>query len=107
MHRLPEKQDDLHPVMDSLSSSSLGKIIQKAKWLLAIDQHLKTILPEAFRAHCQIMNVHHHELILGVDNAAIATRVQLMSAELIRELQKTKEFAKIGAIHCRVWTVSG
>lgn len=102
MHRLPEKQDDLHPVMDSFTSSPLGKIIQKAKWLLAIDRHLKTILPEAFRAHCQVMNVHQHELIVGVDNAAVATRIRLMSNDFILELQKQKECAHIRTIACRV-----
>ena len=72
MQSLHEKQDDLHPVMDGFTHSSLGKIIQKAKWLLALNRHLQTILPESFAPDCHVMNVDQSVLILGVSNAAIA-----------------------------------
>ncbi|OGT33319.1 MAG: hypothetical protein A3C44_03780 [Gammaproteobacteria bacterium RIFCSPHIGHO2_02_FULL_39_13] len=102
MKHTPEQQDDVRPVMDHLTQSSLGKIIQKAKWLLTLDRVFKTILPETFLPYCHVMNVDQSILIVGVTNAAIATRIRFMSGDFIRELQKQKEFAHIQTIHCRV-----
>lgn len=102
MHRLHENSDDLHPVMDELTHSSLGKIIQKAKWLLALDRALQTILPPGFSAHVHVMNLNQHTLILGVRSAAISTRIQFMAADLILELRKTTEFQIVREIQCKV-----
>lgn len=102
MKNTPYIPDDLNPVIDELSHSSLGKIIQKAKGLLALDRHIKTILPPTFASFCHVMNVEQSNLILGISNAAVATRIRFMMDDLIRELQQKKEFAHIRAIHCRV-----
>jgi hypothetical protein len=102
MQSLPEKQEDLHPVMDDLTHSSLGKIIQKAKWLLALDRYVQTILPASLASYCHVMNVDQSILILGVSNAAMATRIRFMFAELIEKLHEKKEFSHIQTIHCRV-----
>lgn len=93
---------DLNPVMEELTHSSLGKIIQKAKYLLALDRYFQTILPASFASYCHVMNIDQSILILGVSNAAIATRIRFMSAELIEQLHKKKEFTRIQTIHCKV-----
>lgn len=102
MQNTLQKQNDLNPMMEDLAHSSLGKIIQKAKWLLALDRHFQTILPESFAPYCHVMNVDQSILIVGVSNAAIATRIRFMSMDLIQELHKKSEFARIQTIHCRV-----
>lgn len=102
MYHTPQKNDDLNPVMEELTHSALGKIIQKARWLMAIDRELQNILPAAFAPYCHVMNVDQSILILGVNNAAIATRIKFISADLIRELHKQTEFVRIQIIHCKV-----
>ncbi len=102
MQNTLQKPPDLNPVMDELTHSSLGKIIQKAKWLLALDRYFQTILPASFASYCHVMNVDQSILIVGVSNAAIATRIRFMFAELIEKLHEKKEFAHIQTIHCRV-----
>ncbi|PIZ04625.1 MAG: hypothetical protein COY58_02410 [Gammaproteobacteria bacterium CG_4_10_14_0_8_um_filter_38_16] len=93
---------DLKPAMDALSRSSLGNIIQKAKWLLALDRYVKTILPASFASFCHVMNVDQSNLVLGVSNAAVATRIRFMSDTFLRTLQQKKEFAHIRTVHCRI-----
>lgn len=102
MHSLHEKQDDLHPVMEGFSHSSLGKIIQKAKKLLALDRHMQTILPAEFASFCHVMNVNQGTLVLGVSSAAIAMRIRFISSDLVRELQKTTEWQMIRELQCKV-----
>ena len=97
-----QKQTDLNPVMEELAHSALGKIIQKARWLMTINRALQNILPAAFAPYCHVMNVDQSILILGVSNAAIATRIKFISADLIRELHKQTEFVRIQTIHCKV-----
>lgn len=102
MQRLQEKQDDLHPVMEGFAHSSLGKIIQKAKWLLTLNRTMQAILPAEFASYCHVMNVNQGVLILGVSSAAIATRIQFMSSQLTYTLQKQNEFRGIIGIQCKV-----
>lgn len=102
MQTIHEKQDDLHPVMETFGRSSLGKIIQKAKYLLALDHAMQTILPPEFANHCRVMNINQAILILGVDNAAIATRIQMLSADIIQKLRNNAEFKMVLGIQCKV-----
>ncbi|OGT48808.1 MAG: hypothetical protein A3E82_08340 [Gammaproteobacteria bacterium RIFCSPHIGHO2_12_FULL_38_11] len=102
MQTIHEKPDDLHPVMDSLGHSSLGKIIRKAKYLLALDHALQTILPPEFANHCRVVNINQAIVILGIDSAAIATRIQMMSEDIVQRLRKNKEFKMVLGIQCKV-----
>lgn len=102
MQRLHEKPDELHPIIDDLSRSSLGKIIQKAKWLLALDRYLQTILPAEFVPHCHVMNLNNGVLILSVNNAATSMRIRFMSSDLVRTLQKKSEFHNVREIQCKI-----
>lgn len=97
-----EKPDDLQPVMDCFQGTPLQKIVLKAKFLLALDQALQPILPESFRYACHVMNVHQGVVILGVSNASIATRIQFLSANLLQELRKKREYAQLTGIQCKV-----
>jgi hypothetical protein len=102
MERLQEKQADLHPVMEELTHSSLGKIIQKAKWLLTIDRAMRTILPAGFSAHVHVMNLNQRTLVLGVRSSAVATRIQFMASDLIAQLHTRTEFQIVREIQCKV-----
>lgn len=102
MQTIHEKPDDLHPVIETVQHTTLGKIIRKAKWLLALDQCMQTILPAEFAADCHVMNVNQFVLILGVSNAAVAMRIRLMTSELIEKLHQRAEFSAITLIQCKV-----
>jgi hypothetical protein len=102
MQTIHEKPDDLHPVMNTFGDSALGKIIQKANYLLALDRAMQTILPSEFVNHCHVMNINQSVVILGVNSAAIATRIQLMSSDIISALQNIREFQGLLRIHCKV-----
>jgi len=102
MDRLPQNVDYLQSVIDNSPQSSLGKLVEKARWLLTLDRSLKTLLPTGFQAFCHVMNVNEHQLILGVTNAAIATRIRLMSPELIAKLKRNPDYYIIENIVCKV-----
>lgn len=97
-----DNQADLDPVMEALAGSPLSKIIQKARYLLALNNYFQTIIPAPMASDCQVMNVDQSILILGVTNAAVATRIRLISSELIEKLRAEKAFSSIQTIHCRV-----
>lgn len=102
MKNSQKNQDEFQPVMDVFDRSPLRKIIQKAKFLLALDHALQAILPESFRSYCHVMNVNEGNVVLGVSNAAIATRIQFMSIAIMSELKKTREYAQLLGIKCKV-----
>lgn len=102
MQTIHEKSDDLQPVGTVFENTSLRRIVQKAEFLLALDRHVQTILPESFAPHCQVMNMNEYTLILGVTSAAIATRIQFLSTDLLTLLRKEAKFSRILNIRCKV-----
>ena len=102
MQTIHEKPDDLHPVMETFGRSSLGKIIAKAKHLLALDRAMQTILPPEFVNYCRVINTQQFTLILEVNNASMAMRIQMMTDQLLSELQKKPEFLEIRALRCKI-----
>ena len=100
--RYTKVERDAQLVLDAAERSSLRTLLIKAKWLLALNKILQTILPETFRAHVSVMNVQHATLILSASNAAIATRIQFLSSSILSELKKHPEYAKLNDIRCKV-----
>lgn len=102
MHTIPQKPEELQSVKDVFGHADLRKIIQKARFLLELDRFTKTILPESFASHCQVMNLSEYTLVLGVTSAAIATRIQFLSADLLNSIRNEARFSKILNIRCKV-----
>lgn len=102
MQTIPEMRDDLQPVSTVFENTSLQRIVQKAGFLLALDRHVQTILPESFASYCQVMNLSEYTLVLGVTSAAIATRIQFLSADLLESLRKEPRYSRILNIRCKV-----
>lgn len=94
---------DLLPIMENPISSTLGKVIQKAKWLLALDAVVQTLLPEQFAPYCKVMNVKQDILVLGISSAAVAMRVRMLSTDLVFELQKAIDDHSIREIQYKVY----
>lgn len=100
-HTLPIDNDP-RPAMDCAGPSLLGKIIQKAQWLLALDRVFQTVVPAEFASYCHVMNVNQGVLILGVSSAAVATRIRLMASQLLHTVQHHPEFRGVQGLECRV-----
>lgn len=86
---------EIPTAVDACTGTSLNKIIQKARFLLALDHYTQTILPDTLKSYCHVMNVQNGVLILGVSSAAIATRLQFMSNELLRDIQNNPQFVRV------------
>lgn len=96
------KRDEPQPIIEKLNTSILGDLVQKARLLLSIEKALNAQLPPDFSDHCYVMNLKEQTLIIGVDNAAIATRIQFTSPSLITALNNTLPGKPICALRCRV-----
>lgn len=97
-----EKKEELQPVLSAIAGSSLQKLVQKARILLALDRFVQNWLPEDFRKHCRVMNLDNQTLVIGANHAALATRIQFMSSDLLKLLRKDMSLPVILAIKCRV-----
>ncbi|OGT66307.1 MAG: hypothetical protein A3J38_08240 [Gammaproteobacteria bacterium RIFCSPHIGHO2_12_FULL_45_9] len=97
-----QKPDDLQPVMDTLQHSPLRSIVQKARFLLALDREIQQCVQSGFGPYCHVMNVQQNTVILGVSNAAIATRIQMTASDIVCKLQKIPAFQHIQKIQCKV-----
>lgn len=93
---------DIPTAVDACEGSALNRIIQKAQFLLALDHYTQTILPDTLKSYCHVMNVQNGVLILGVSSAAIATRIKMMSSDIIRAVKKEKRFAAIIDLKCTI-----
>ncbi len=99
---LNEKPDELQPVLSAIVSSPLQKLVEKAQLLLKLNVFVQNWLPEDFRPHCRVMNLDYQTLVLGADNAALATRIQFMSPDLLKLLKKEMNLPIVVSIRCRV-----
>lgn len=102
-----EKPDNLQPVMEvidrqSQQASPLQKIVQKARFLIAADDHLRTLLPREFAMQCKVMNYHEGTLVLQVSSAAIATRLQFQSRDLLEKIRVVKRFERVRMLRFKV-----
>lgn len=101
-HTIPEKPEDLQPVVDVFGQPVLRQIVQKAKFLLDLNCFMQTILPAPFAPYCQVLNLNEYTLILGVSSAALITRIQCLSDELLKALRNDKRYSSILNIRCKV-----
>ena len=100
----PYRDCDAQPALDACSGSPLQKIIQKARYLRTLDHLVQNLLPVDLTGHCRVMNVNMGKLILGVDDASMATQLRFFSAELLKKIRKDKRFFGIAEIKCRIFS---
>ena|SRR3990167_7995621 len=97
LYRVDEKEDSVLAI-DACHGTHLQKIIQKARFLLSLDHLVQSLLPPEFAKHCHVMNVQNGRVILGVENAAMGTRLQFLNDDLVRSIQRNQKFSAIHAI---------
>ncbi len=102
MQTLPRDNKDAVSAIDACQGTALLKIIQKARFLLALDQRVQTLLPAALASHCRVMNTHDTILVIGGDSAAIIMQLRFLSADLLGKLRLDARFNGIKEIHYRM-----
>ena len=84
----PEGNRDPKLVQDCLGKGILKNLVEKAHFLMALDDALQKILPPEYRAHCRVMNIEGTSLSISATNAAIATRLRYQGRDLLAQLKE-------------------
>ena len=70
----------------------LGKLLAHARVLNRLDQILTSILDPSLSCHCQVAEFKDHCLILACSNATIATRIRMISPQLLDSFREEGDF---------------
>ena len=82
-----------------------GKILAHARILNRLDQILASILDSNLSSHCQVAEIRDHCLILVCSNATFATRIRMISQQLLDSFREEGEFG-IERIEIRIAPVN-
>ena len=69
----------------------LGKLLAHARILNRLDHILTSILDPALSPHCQVAEYRNHCLILVCSNATFATRIRMISQQLLDSFREEGE----------------
>ena len=70
----------------------LGKLLAHARVLNRLDQILASILDPNLSCHCQVAEFRDHCLILVCSNATFATRLRMISPQLLDSFREEGDF---------------
>jgi hypothetical protein len=68
-----------------------GQLLAHARVLNRLDQMLASILDPALSPHCQVAEYRNHCLILVCSNATFATRLRMISKQLLESFREEGE----------------
>ena len=101
-HRIKPMQNfndsDPQSVQDLLNNQTLRSIINKAQQLNALNHLLPELLPNNLSKHCQVMNLHHLQLIIMVNSATALTELRFLEPELLKAIRQRPGLQLIRAI---------
>jgi hypothetical protein len=83
----------------------LGQLLAHARILNRLDQILTSILDPTLSPHCQVAEYRNHCLILVCSNATFATRLRMISQQLLDSFREEGEFG-IERIEIRIAPVN-
>lgn len=83
----------------------LGKLLAHARVLNRLDQILASILDPNLSCHCQVAELRDHCLILACSNATFATRLRMISPQLLESFREEGDF-EIERIEIRIAPVN-
>ena len=78
--------------------SQLQPLMDKAQQIIALDSLVKQYLASNLQSYCRVINFRVGTLVIGADNASIATHLKFTSQHLLSELRKHPEFSGIRSI---------
>jgi len=74
------------------SGPGFGKLLTHARMLDHLDHALTSILDPALSSHCQVAEFRNHCLILVCSNATFATRLRMITQQLLESFREEGEF---------------
>ena len=83
----------------------LGQLLAHARVLNRLDQILESILDSNLSCHCQVAEFRDHCLILVCSNATFATRIRMISQQLLDSFREEGDFG-IERIEIRIAPVN-
>ena len=83
----------------------LGRLLAHARVLDRLDQILASILDPNLSCHCQVAELRDHSLILVCSNATFATRIRMISPQLLESFREEGDFG-IERIEIRIAPVN-
>jgi hypothetical protein len=63
-----------------------GQLLSRAQELLALDAHLRQLLPPPLNEHCSVLNIRDAALVLAADSPVWASRLRYYSPQLVKQL---------------------
>ena len=69
-----------------------GQLLAHAQVLNRLDQVLTSILEPTLSTHCQVAEFRNHCLVLVCSNAAFATRIRMISRQLLDSFREEGDF---------------
>ena len=85
--------------------TGLGHLLAHARVLNRIDNRLEAILDPTLSPHCQVADFRNHCLILVCSSATFATRVRMLSQQLLESFKEEGE-SGIDRIEIRIAPVN-
>lgn len=82
-----------------------GRVLSHARLLNRLDQILASLLDPGLSAHCQVAEFRDNCLILVCSNAALATRIRMISQPLLESFSE-EGFSGIEKIELRISPVN-
>ena len=83
----------------------LGRLLAHARVLNRLDQTLASLLDPNLSCHCQVAEFRDHCLILACSNATFATRIRMISPQLLESFREEGDFG-IERIEIRIAPVN-
>ena len=87
------------------NNTGLGKLLAHARILNCLDNRLESILDPTLSSHCQVADFRDHLLILVCSSATFATRIRMISQQLLDSFREEGEYG-IERIEIRIAPVN-
>jgi len=91
----PRKPNSKFKSVQTLMQShnpAFGQLLTHARVLNRLDQKLTTMVDPTLSPHCQVAEFRNHCLILVCSNATFATRIRMISQQLLDSFREEGEF---------------
>lgn len=82
------------------SKNELAMLVNKARELQQLNQHLSNILDTKLFSHCKVANFENNLLTLVTDNSNWATQIRYHIPDLIEQLKEVPAFRGLQTIRC-------
>lgn len=94
--------DSCKKVNSFLLRDELGNLFSKLKELKTLNEKIAKLLDPNLAPYCQVANMSGNKLVLLVANGSVATQIRFNTRDLLMQLKKDPDLARIQEIQCKV-----